>query len=628
MSTPIPAARHRRRDRAAVGIRGGLETAEDAFHLLRQAPSRIAAQYAIGTVPFVLALMYFWADMSRSAYAANHVVAAALGLALAFLWMKSWQSVFAVELRACVAGLPAPDWTWRRIVRLALVQSALQPAGLLAIPVALVIMFPFHAVHAFFQDVTVLGEGKGTRLRDTVATAWRHAQLWPRQNVVLIWLTSPWLFGAGLVVAFGGVWLAMNATPELHAVSGLGWFVVALVVMYTVVMPVAPIGCVVAGNVALLLAVAPMFWHSLTGQQTVFALSGFSAIVNTTFVMTVFGVTYLVIDPLSKAAHVLRNFHGDAVTTGDDLRSALAFLRAGSAARRLVLALVAAGLVAGAAPAGAADLPAVPEAAARETAPARPADPAVAGRLDQAIRDVLARPEYAWRLPRELAGQGEPRSLWGEFFHRLGQRAHACLKWLVDWLQKIDRWLRRCFPHRGADGTGDSGWQSSVQTGLFLALAASASILAVLVLRAWRRRQASPRLATAVPVVTAEALLKDEVAADQLPSDEWLALARDLLARGESRLAVRAMFLGGLAHLARGGRLTVARGKSNRDYRRELERKAHDLPEVLEAFAESVRAVERVWYGMHPADAGVVAAVESNLGRILRLRTPGAGGAA
>ena len=100
----------------------------------------------------------------------------------------------------------------------------------------------------------------------------------------------------------------------------------------------------------------------------------------------------------------------------------------------------------------------------------------------------------------------------------------------------------------------------------------------------------------------------------------WMALARDLLAKGETRLALRAMFLGALAHLAHAERLTVARFKSNRDYRTELERKAHDLPEVLTAFGQNVRLVERVWYGAHSATSEQVEAFAANQTRILTVR--------
>jgi hypothetical protein len=611
----------RPRRRRAAGGKGALETAEEAFHLLRLAPARVWAAYAVGTVPFVLGLLYFWADMSRSAYAANHVVSAALGLGLAFVWMKSWQAVFAVELYARLGAGPLPAWSWRRLVRLVLVQAAIQPHGLAALPATLLALVPFPAVYAFFQNVTVLGDGAPVSLRDTMAHAWRQALLWPRQNHVLLWLVSPWLLGAGLLVAFGGSWLALGLVPEFHEMSGVGWFVLAVLLLFNVIIPLAPLGCVVAGNVAALLVILPSLWGAFTGQQTVFALSGMHAFVNTTFLMTVFGLSYLVLDPLAKAAYVLRCFHGDGLTTGEDLRSELRVFRQASPAGRLPAWLLAGGLALLAAGASGEGVPPASRHGA-DAAPVRaaavPSPDGEVERLNLAIDDVLARPEYAWRMPREgLRVETDGTSLWGEFFRKVAHRVRELLGSVFRLVRKLVRWLERLLPRQDPKEMGDLGWQSKVRTFLFIVLALSASVLALLLWRAWYRRRTGPRVVAAVPVVTADALLKDEVVADQLPSDEWMALARDLLARGETRLAMRAMFLGALAHLAHTGRLTVARGKSNREYRRELERKAHDLPEVLEAFAQNVGWVESVWYGAHPATGERVSAFQANQARIL-----------
>ena len=65
------------------------------------------------------------------------------------------------------------------------------------------------------------------------------------------------------------------------------------------------------------------------------------------------------------------------------------------------------------------------------------------------------------------------------------------------------------------------------------------------------------------------------------------------------RLALRALYLASLAHLAEQGMLAIARHKSNRDYQNELARRAHAVPGVTDAFGQNVLLFERVWYGMH-----------------------------
>src|SRR5438094_561854 len=78
---------------------GAFELIEQAFHLLRLAPASILAGYYLGTAPFVLCALFFWSDMSRSAFAEQRLAGGALGLALLFFWMKTWQAIFAPAKR-------------------------------------------------------------------------------------------------------------------------------------------------------------------------------------------------------------------------------------------------------------------------------------------------------------------------------------------------------------------------------------------------------------------------------------------------------------------------------------------------------------------------------------------------
>src|SRR6266850_4795168 len=97
---------HRRREG-----KGGIELIEEATHLLRTAPAGALATYYVGSVPFVLGLLYFWADMSRNPFAYQHLAGASLGMTVLFLWMKFWQVVFARKLRAAISGDPDAAWT-------------------------------------------------------------------------------------------------------------------------------------------------------------------------------------------------------------------------------------------------------------------------------------------------------------------------------------------------------------------------------------------------------------------------------------------------------------------------------------------------------------------------------------
>src|SRR5262249_59201462 len=86
--------------------KSALELLEEATHLLRGAPPGTLATYYTGAAPFVLGLLYFWADMSRSPFAAQHLASASLALGLLFLWMKFWQALFLRKVRAAISNTP------------------------------------------------------------------------------------------------------------------------------------------------------------------------------------------------------------------------------------------------------------------------------------------------------------------------------------------------------------------------------------------------------------------------------------------------------------------------------------------------------------------------------------------
>jgi hypothetical protein len=133
------------------------------------------------------------------------------------------------------------------------------------------------------------------------------------------------------------------------------------------------------------------------------------------------------------------------------------------------------------------------------------------------------------------------------------------------------------------------------------------------------KRRAAP--VSSQPLRLAPDLRDETVGPDQLPEDGWTRLARELFAKGDLRLALRAFYLASLAHLAERNLISLARFKSNRDYERELQRRGHAFPSLLELFERNLGVFEAIWYGMHEVSSQVVAEFASNLDR---MRTGGA----
>ena len=253
--------------------KGGLELVEEATHLLRRALVATLASYYLGALPFVLGFLYFWADMSRNAFAFQRLTTSTLALAGLFLWMKTWQTIFARNLRAQLSSEPNSSSTARRLVRVFIVQTVVQPSGLFLLPLAAVPLFPFAWVYAFYQSATALTDGDASDVRAVIKRAGQQAVLWPQQNHLALFILL--LFGSAV---FLNLLLVCLALPHLVRI--------------------------------------------FFGIESVFTQSTMS-LLNTTFLSGILGLTYLCVDPLIKTVYVLRCFYGESLKSGEDLKADL-----------------------------------------------------------------------------------------------------------------------------------------------------------------------------------------------------------------------------------------------------------------------------------------------------------------
>jgi len=79
---------------------------------------------------------------------------------------------------------------------------------------------------------------------------------------------------------------------------------------------------------------------------------------------------------------------------------------------------------------------------------------------------------------------------------------------------------------------------------------------------------------------------------------------------------MRAFYLASLAHLAQRNLISIDRFKSNREYERELRRRAHSFPDLLSVFDDNLSIFERIWYGLHEVNGDIVNQFATNIDRI------------
>ena len=242
----------------------------------------------------------------------------------------------------------------------------------------------------------------------------------------------------------------------------------------------------------------------------------------------------------------------------------------------------------------------IPAAGAAE--PPRAAAAVNAGELDASINEVLAGRDFQWRLrPAVRADDAESEGPLKRFVRKgleairnLGQSIRRLWNTVLDWLE---RW----FPQRAeAHDAGGSGVATPMLRMVLYVFAAAALVLicVVITLVLNARRRARPPTVDATGVTPAEPNLADESShAGLLAPEGWLDLARQQLARGEWRLALRALYLATLARLAADGLVSLAKFKTNLDYEREARRRSLGRREVVARFATRRVAFEAVWYG-------------------------------
>jgi hypothetical protein len=233
--------------------------------------------------------------------------------------------------------------------------------------------------------------------------------------------------------------------------------------------------------------------------------------------------------------------------------------------------------------------------------------------LDRAIDETIRGRKYTWRMPREE--QVEKASEDGaitKFFKDVRRVVGKAWRWITDKLEKLFRRKHRT----SSSGDSSFGWVVWSELLLYVLVAAAIAALIFLLYRVWRRGRETPRVVATEALQPTPDLTEENVDASQLPEDGWTRLARELLERGEFRLALRAFYLASLAHLATRNLIQIARFKSNRDYERELRRRGHSLPALLSLFDDNVSIFERIWYGMHDVNRELVQQFASNVERI------------
>ncbi len=404
---------------------------------------------------------------------------------------------------------------------------------------------------------------------------------------LVLMLPFPWLIAffrnVALFAALGVAEPVATARRQAMLWTRQNWGVLALMSLGALLLFL---------NLLITIAFLPQLVRTFLGIEGDLARLG-AGILNRTTVAVAIALTWLVIDPLLDAVYVLRCFYGESIATGADLSAALR-----RAAATILLAVMIFGIV--------------PRPAVAQEAPAHPTiDPA---RLDRSMDEVVHRREFTWRTARP-AGE-EPRGRWVGWVRSAFDMADS----LWEWAKKK---IRDLFEQK--QGTEGGGRDSPVTRRILeLLIGATVTLVTGAAVFFFMRRRSPVVAAEAVTIASPALNLADEsLTADQLSEISWLNLAEEWLAKGDCRLALRALYLAGLNYLGDQGMVSIRRWKSGLDYRRELERRTRARPEISPVFSRNVALFERGWYGSHGVDRQMVEAFAEGLNEVRNLSRVG-----
>jgi hypothetical protein len=322
-------------------------------------------------------------------------------------------------------------------------------------------------------------------------------------------------------------------------------------------------------NIVLTLAILPQLARLITGYETAYSRLGSRLLEDGLFWTLAFALTWLLLDPFAQAVYCVRCFQAESAETGEDVKAVMRRLRRGAGvAAALLLCL------------------AMPTALRAQAAP----EPD----LQRAVEQAAQSPEYDWRIAPQMTQRQQP-SWFVAATDRIVAGTRAFLRSLSDAIDRLLRWI-----FGRSDGRRVQPGEAPTTV-----LPASIWVLIALVLGAagfalMRARYSAARKFTpggALPAATSEDA--EEMDPLRFPEQTWIDLAERALAEQNWRLAMRAFYLASLGWLGRREFLQIHSGKTNREYERELRRRARSVPEARDLFARNVAAFERAWYGMH-----------------------------
>lgn len=515
--------------------RSALAILEESYHILRELPASIWLPYLIGVIPF-LGLTVWYLNMSTLPWVnPEERVGMSWLISLAFVWYQVFMGIFSRKIMVLVKG---GDGEAEPPDRSRKVFLALRSCGNFLLQSILLVLTPLMWLTGF----AFLWSGALSHNHSILSYTDSDRKFLPllRRS----WsLSQSWLgHHIQLVSWCCGVWVSVFLGIYLSVITGSS----LLDSVFGIETP---------------LVKDKMLWVSVTVLVPCCAL------------------TYLIVQPFVRCVYILRLYYLESATSGADLISEYKQIvsgkrnrsgnpRKGRPAAILLMLFV---FLYGS------------EIFVSVDAQAN------GGTEDQEFRDnlrqVLSQNKYTWKYSPERKAIELPDN---HILSRFG-------RWFAEGFERLIRWL---FKRKQSSSTSGQDISSMMEGATYLIAGVVLVIVIAILMRAISANRRKPRHVSLQPVdINPVDLENPDVSADSLPGDEWMALAEELISKGDFRKALRALYFSGLSSLAQSEFIFLAKYKTNRDYHREIVKKGHVDGELPVRFQSVVRIFEMTWYG-------------------------------
>ncbi len=541
---------------------GGIALIDRSIFLVRTSLLPHLWIYFSSTIPALLYFLYFFNDMSNGPGGNNRIIPSSFILVLLLILMKTGQAVFCLRSYETLMGGTFRKLNIQQLFICASRQTIFACAEMIVMPLALLLTIPFGWCYAFFQTGSM-----GTLIfeKNLITESITHSKVLPKQNHIMLWVICP-QFLLTMVMCYIAVPplvtlldTAPNAQILIYIFSGILAFVTLLV---------NPLGFLLFANFLAAIVFLPYLIHTLTGWESLYSMNGMTAL-HPGVLLATWALSFLLMDPLVKVSYILRIYDHQAISSGHDIikrisTPALLFI--------VIFTLIS------------------PLKSYSET---RRVDQQV---FDKTVSEVLKDPSFSWR--------GKKRFDLPEVKINTGPLKSMSLH-IKSFLKKIESWIVNFFKkeHKRKDKPPFKWNPLSITinpvTVMIFSIIVILFYFTFIVLRRQRHRPIEHNPAMALPV--AEEKIHHTISADENPPDQWERMAHEAISMGKLQAGIRYFYLSTLSLLNDKRLLTLKKSRSNREIRRELQKRYPDQLSLNDNVNILIMNFEYTWYGTVPA---------------------------